>query len=509
MKATWRSIFGVCALCAVWCAAGCSSHGELPRRIGESLDSIAAVRGSDQLLYVDPGTAAIPQATLYPVRRTPFGWKLALAPVTVNVGRNGIAPPLEKREGDGRTPSGLFPLRQAFGYPSGFKGGVPYRQVSFQDLWVDDPQSPDYNRWVWRGETKAGSFEELMRSDPLYKYALVLDYNSSPVVRDLGSAIFMHVEREPGAATSGCVTLPERDLVQVMEWLDPAEQPQVVIGTTAAVDAAAAGVNALLPADLPPGLRIRLQGAARLLAVRRGSSGGFFAAAVSLPPEVERQMLAKKSWQPGCPVAMDQLSYLVTTFWGFDGRPHYGELVVHAALSGFVIDSLHHAYNGRFPIEKMELIDAYDADDFRSMAANNSSAFNCREVPGKPGVFSRHSFGAAIDINPLQNPYLLVHGDSVKVGSKEALEKTAFAGGPALTGAAAALDFCSRNPAECRVLPAASAPFLDRLDQKPGMLQPGDPLLSPFKQRGFVWGGEWRAPDYQHIEYDIRKLVLE
>ena len=505
--ATWRSFFGVCALSVVWCAAGCSSHGELPRRIGQSLDGIAAVGASDQLLYVDPGPASIPQATLYPVKRTLFGWQLALAPVTVNVGRNGIAPPWEKREGDGRTPSGLFPLRQAFGYPSSFKGGLPYRQVTFQDLWVDDVQSPDYNRWVWRGETKAGSFEELMRSDQLYKYALVLEYNSSPAVRDLGSAIFMHVEREPGAATSGCVSLPEQALVQVMQWLDPADHPQVAIGTTAAVEA---GVNAQLPADLSPGLRLRLQHGARLLAVRRGASGGFFAAAVSLPPEVERQMLAKKSWQPGCPVAPGQLAYLVTAFWGFDGRPHYGELVVHAALSGFVIDSLHHAFNGRFPIERMELIEAFDADDFRSMAANNSSAFNCREVPGKPGVFSRHSYGAAIDINPLQNPYLLVNGDSLKGrGWNGGAEKTALPAGPGLTEAVTAAEFCSKNPAECQVLPAASAPFLDRLDQRPGMLQPGDPVLSPFKQRGFVWGGDWRVPDYQHIDYDIRKLVLE
>lgn len=492
MKRTWRSIFGGCVFFTLSVAAGCSYHGELPRRIGESLEGIAGSSGSGQFLYVDPGTPALPQATLYPVRRSLFGWELAFPPVPVNLGRNGVAPPYEKREGDGRTPAGMFPLRQAFGYPALFPGKFPYRQVDTQDLWVDDVQSPDYNRWVWRGETRASSFEELLRPDPLYKYALVLDYNTEPVVRDLGSAIFIHLERSPGSGTAGCVSLPEKELVQVMEWLDPAERPQAVIGSASAVASATAGVKGQLPADLPAQLSRRISESPRLLALRRGA-GGFFAAAGSLPPSVEQQMLEKKSWRPECPVPLEQLAYLVTTFWGFDGQPHYGELVVHQALSAFVMDSLHHAFNGRFPIERMELIDAFDADDFRSMAANNSSAFNCREVPGKPGVFSRHSYGVAIDINPLQNPYLMLEAS--------AREKAA-----AVTEAAAARDFCLANPSICQVLPAPSASYLDRQNQLPGMLQPGDPLLAPFRQRGFTWGGSWRFPDYQHIEFDPGKL---
>ena len=162
---------------------------------------------------------------------------------------------------------------------------------------------------------------------------------------------------------------------------------------------------------------------------------------------------------------------------------------------------MHHAFNGRFPIEKMELIEAYDGDDFRSMDANNTSAFNCREVPEKPGVFSKHSYGAAIDINPRQNPYLLI--------KKEAAGEQGGAMPERKGGTAALLQSCAGSPDDCRVLPAASAPFLDRGDPRPGMLQPGDPLLAAFKKRGFAWGGEWRAPDYQHIYYDIRKLVSE
>ncbi|MBU5637653.1 M15 family metallopeptidase [Geomonas sp. Red69] len=493
MKRSWRSIFGGCVFLTVGLVMGCSSGGELPRRIGESLDGLARNSESGQFLYVDPGTPGLPQATLYPVRRSLLGWELAFPPVAVNLGRNGVAPPFEKREGDGRTPAGIFPLRTAFGYPATFPGKFPCRQVDTQDLWVDDPQSPDYNRWVWRGETRAASFEELLRPDPLYRYALVLDYNSEPVVRDLGSAIFIHVERGPETGTAGCVSLPEKELVQLMGWLDPEQRPQVVIGTASAVAAASAGIAGQLPADLPAGLKGRLAEGGRLLALRHGT-GGFFAAAVSLPESVGRQMQEKNSWRPECPVPLDQLAYLVTSFWGFDGKPHYGELVVHQALSAFFMDSLHHAYNGRFPIERMELIDAYDADDFRSMAANNSSAFNCREVPGRPGVFSRHSYGAAIDINPRQNPYLM-------------LEEGARPQTAGITGGAAAREFCLGNPALCRVLPATSADHLDRQQQRPGMLQPGDPMLAPFRQRGFTWGGSWRFPDYQHLEYDLGRLL--
>lgn len=491
MKKTRRYLVTSCALFVICCSFGCSSRGELPRRIVQNLEG-AAAPGTRQVLYVDPGTPSLRQSTLYPVERGVMGWQLAFPPVPVNVGRNGIAPPFEKREGDGRTPSGMFPLSQAFGYLPGFKGRIPYRQVDTQDLWVDDVQSPDYNRWVWRGEIGAASFEELLRPDPLYTYALVLDYNSAPVLRDLGSAIFMHVEREAGAATAGCVSLPEKELVQVMEWLDPGDQPQLLVATPQALETAGKGIASHLPEELPPLIGVRLKEASRLLLVKRGA-GGFFAAAVSLPPQVEREMLEKNSWRPGCPVAPNQLAYLVTTYWGFDGRPHYGELVVHAALCAFFVDSLHHAYNGRFPIERMELIEAFGADDFRSMEANNSSAFNCREVPGKPGVFSKHSYGAAIDINPLQNPYLLV----------------SHAAGSALGGAASAAEFCGKNSVDCRILPAASAAFLDRLDLRPGMLQQGDPLLAPFRQRGFAWGGAWRIPDYQHIEYDLKKLLAD
>ncbi|ACH38391.1 lipoprotein, putative [Citrifermentans bemidjiense Bem] len=494
-----RTLLGSFALLALSLSAGCGSPGELPRRIQQDLDT-ALLGESRQLLYVDAVSPASTGAALYPLQRGLLGWQLAAPPVPVNLGRNGVAPPFEKREGDGRTPSGLFPLRRAFGYQGEFKGRFPYQRVDSQDLWVDDVHSPDYNLWVRRGQTMASSYEELLRPDPLYKYALAPEYNEAPVVRGLGSAIFIHVESKRKPETSGCISMPEKELVQVMQWLDPEKEPQLLVAIAPALELASQWIESQLPADLPPEMALRLTQASRLLALKRKS--GFFAAAVTLPPQVSQRMLEKGSWRPECPVPLEELSYLVTSYWGFDGRPHYGELVVHASLCAFVMDSLHHAFNGRFPIERMELAEAFGADEFLSMAANNTSAFNCREVPGRPGVFSTHSYGAAIDINPRQNPYLQVNPEAYPVPSGDA------ASGSSGDTALAAADFCRNNGSLCSILPAASASFLDRGDLRPGMLQADDPLLSAFRQRGFSWGGAWRFPDYQHLEYDIRKLNL-
>ncbi len=104
---------------------------------------------------------------------------------------------------------------------------------------------------------------------------------------------------------------------------------------------------------------------------------------------------------------MDQLAYLRLRHHGYDGRVHDGELLVHQAVAQDFIAIFRALFQLGFPIEKMRLIDAYAGDDDASMADNNTSAFNCREVSGRKGVWSRHAFGMAIDINPLVNPYVV------------------------------------------------------------------------------------------------------
>ena len=144
-------------------------------------------------------------------------------------GRNGFAPAGQKKEGDGRTPSGTFYLKQAFGYPPLVKTGLDYRQATDNDFWVDDPSSTYYNQWV-DGKPLAQSFERLKRDDDLYKYGIVVEYNTEPIESGKGSAIFVHVWRGPDSSTAGCMALSEENLIKLLEWLNKMESPMIILG---------------------------------------------------------------------------------------------------------------------------------------------------------------------------------------------------------------------------------------------------------------------------------------
>jgi hypothetical protein len=170
------------------------------------------------------------------------------------------------------------------------------------------------------------------------------------------------------------------------------------------------------------------------------------------------------SWKEGCPVPISDLRLLELTYWGFDGYRHRGELVVHHDVAAGVVDAFHTLYTAHFPINKMRRVDYYGASDDASMADDNTSAFNCRPITGSTTGFSVHSYGKAIDINTVENPY--VKGRTV--------------------------------------LPAAGAAYLDRTDVRPGMIAHGDLVWSAFSAHGFQWGGDWTSPkDYQHFEAPI------
>ena len=156
-------------------------------------------------------------------------WQAVFQPMDVVVGRNGFAPAGEKREGDGRTPSGIFHLSMAFGYDPELKTKLSYHQTTDKDFWVDDPGSSQYNQWVV-GIPQANSYERLKRDDDLYKYAVVIEYNMNPVVPGQGSAIFLHVWRGADKPTTGCVAVAQADMVQLLGWLDRFENPVIVLG---------------------------------------------------------------------------------------------------------------------------------------------------------------------------------------------------------------------------------------------------------------------------------------
>jgi D-alanyl-D-alanine carboxypeptidase len=168
------------------------------------------------------------------------------------------------------------------------------------------------------------------------------------------------------------------------------------------------------------------------------------------------------SWRPGCPIDPRQLRRAEVTYLGFDGQTHRGDLIVHEDLATEVVAIFDQLLQLRYPIEKVRMLDNYPgADDELSMEDNNTSAFNCRDIPGT-GRWSLHAFGRAIDLNPLLNPYI------------------------DRTGA-----FQPKN----------AAPYLDRNRSDAGVLHAGDAAVRVFTDRGWRWGGDWRTPkDYQHFE---------
>src|SRR5204862_7987236 len=103
----------------------------------------------------------------------------------------------------------------------------------------------------------------------------------------------------------------------------------------------------------------------------------------------------------------DALRMLYLSYWGFDGRPHLGGIVVNAAVTGPVVDVFAMLFREHFPIRRMEPVDAFGGRDPASMAADNTSGFNCRNaVAAGPPHWSAHAFGEAIDVNPVENPYI-------------------------------------------------------------------------------------------------------
>jgi hypothetical protein len=211
---------------------------------------------------------------------------------------------------------------------------------------------------------------------------------------------------------------------------------------------------------------LRLRGAVAGLAVfvvlapaAHAGPERFHGSAKRIGPQL-RQRMTGVSWRPGCPVGLDRLRLVRVTHWGFDGEAHRGRLVVHQDSARSMLNTMRELYRLRFPIRRMRLVDAYGADDHRSMAADNTSAFNCRFVAGT-SRWSEHAYGHAIDVNPVENPYVTGGG---------------------------------------HVSPPAGAAFTDRSRGAPGLIHRRGPVVAAFEKNGWKWGGHWSWPkDYQHF----------
>ncbi|OPX97452.1 MAG: L,D-transpeptidase catalytic domain [Syntrophorhabdus sp. PtaB.Bin047] len=185
--------------------------------------------GTSHLILVRNSGPLPHNSTLYAFERNGGTWTLLFGPVPAMTGRNGFAGAGGKREGDGRTPVGIYPLGFVFGYPSAIGSAMPYRPMTPEDIWVDDPDSPDYNRLKKREETTARSFEDMVLADDRYKYGIVIEYNTNPVSPGLGSAIFLHIWKDQNTPTAGCVAISEENILKLIRWLDPAKKPLITI----------------------------------------------------------------------------------------------------------------------------------------------------------------------------------------------------------------------------------------------------------------------------------------
>ena len=171
----------------------------------------------------------------------------------------------------------------------------------------------------------------------------------------------------------------------------------------------------------------------------------------------------RTSHRPGCPTPLTALRHVTVSYVGFDGRPRTGELVLHDDHARPVVSVFRALFEAGWPIRRMRLVDEYAGIDDRSLAANNTSAYNCRQVAGADH-WSRHAFGAAVDINPVQNPYLRPDGIAPPNGRR-------YADLPRTTG--------SRVPR--------------------GVITEGDLVVEAFTRIGWEWGGRFSDPDYQHF----------
>ena len=178
-----------------------------------------------------------------------------------------------------------------------------------------------------------------------------------------------------------------------------------------------------------------------------------------IPPEVEARMRGV-SYPAHATIPLEDLRYLRLSFVDFDGQSQVGELVCNKRIADDLVDIFRELYKARYPIRSIRLIDDFDGKDDASMAADNTSCFNYRPKSGGRSL-SKHALGLAVDVNPLENPY--VRGRTV--------------------------------------LPADAEPYVDRGQTFPHKIDKNDLCYRLFRQHGFTWGGSWGPlKDYQHFE---------
>ena len=207
----------VAAALALTCPASAAADVGLPRTVS-------------QLITVEAATTRTTHATLRTWRRSGRCWVAAGGPYPARVGRNGIRK--NRREGDGTTPIGVFPIGRTM-YGNDPNPGVRFRYVRLRcgDWWVEDPSSPVYNTFQRIGCGRKPPFRtytpDMSKDRTAYPFLAVVEFNMRPIVPGRGSGIFLHAQT--GGPTNGCISLRKRDLVRALRWLRPDAKPQISI----------------------------------------------------------------------------------------------------------------------------------------------------------------------------------------------------------------------------------------------------------------------------------------
>jgi L,D-peptidoglycan transpeptidase YkuD (ErfK/YbiS/YcfS/YnhG family) len=200
-----------------------------PQNLANAIETPAGAR---QLITVETQTARTTYAELRTWRRPGRCWLPAAGPYSARVGRNGVS--ANRREGDGTTPAGTFPIGATM-YGTAPDPGVrhAYRRLRCGDWWNEDPRSPTYNSFqhvpCGRKPPFAVTTPGMWQQPRAYPHLAVVEYNMHPVVPGRGSGIFLHAQT--GRATNGCISLRYAELVAVLRWLRPADAPLIAIGT--------------------------------------------------------------------------------------------------------------------------------------------------------------------------------------------------------------------------------------------------------------------------------------
>lgn len=190
----------------------------------EKLDSIGGIGSSQQVLLVVAEGVDTVGAKAYAYEKVNGMWQTALKPMDTVLGSRGLA--YDKKEGDKKSPIGVFPLARGFGRVENPGTNLSYTQFVKNDFWVDDIHSAYYNTYQ-KGPANGrwDSAENLYAIGEVYKYFVAVEYNTNNPIPGAGSAIFMHIWKDKDSPTAGCTAMSEENLLDIIRWLDPAKSP--------------------------------------------------------------------------------------------------------------------------------------------------------------------------------------------------------------------------------------------------------------------------------------------